>query len=152
MKLYSRLQVIKSAFLGLAAGIALAAVAFVFLAKSEKEVKHDTQIELAGKSDGNDENDNPAKNFGIASENASQAVSEKYGINSGTTSGTKKIDDRIFDENAYTVASKGQNQSFDSFYTQDEQQNISVYEKCNEAVVNITTQVMRVNWFLVPVV
>ena len=152
MKLYSRLQVIKSAFLGLAAGIALAAVAFVFLAKSEKEVKHDTQIELAGKSGENDENDNPAKNSGIASENASQATSEKYGINSGTTSGTKKIDDRIFEENAYTVASKGQNQSFDSFYTQDEQQNISVYEKCNEAVVNITTQVMGVNWFLEPVV
>lgn len=152
MKLYSRLQVIKSAFLGLAAGIALAAVAFVFLAKSEKEVKHDTQIEFAGKSDGNDENDNPAKNSEIASENASQAVSEKSGINSEITSGTKKIDDRIFDENAYTVASKGQNQSFDSFYTQDEQQNISVYEKCNEAVVNITTQVMGVNWFLEPVV
>ncbi len=37
-------------------------------------------------------------------------------------------------------------------YTQDEQQNILVYEKCNEAVVNITTQVMGVNWFLEPIV
>jgi len=37
-------------------------------------------------------------------------------------------------------------------YTQDEQQNITVYEKCNEAVVNITTQTMGVNWFLEPVV
>ena len=37
-------------------------------------------------------------------------------------------------------------------YTQDEQQNIFVYEKCNEAVVNITTQVMGVNWFLEPIV
>lgn len=37
-------------------------------------------------------------------------------------------------------------------YTQDELQNINVYEKCNEAVVNITTQVMGVNWFLEPVV
>ncbi len=151
MKLYSRLQVIKSAFLGLAAGVALAAVAFVFLAKSEKEVKHDTQIELAGKSDGNAENDNPAKKiseFGKSSETASEKSSQAVSENSGA----KKIDDRIFDENAYTVASKGQNQSFDSFYTQDEQQNISVYEKCNEAVVNITTQVMGVNWFLEPVV
>lgn len=34
-----------------------------------------------------------------------------------------------------------------SNYTQDELQNISVYEKCNEAVVNITTQVMALNWF-----
>ena len=37
-------------------------------------------------------------------------------------------------------------------YTQDEQQNISVYEKCNEAVVNITTQTMGYNWFLEPIV
>ena len=37
-------------------------------------------------------------------------------------------------------------------YTQDEMQNINVYEKCNEAVVNITTQVMGYDWFLEPVV
>lgn len=36
-------------------------------------------------------------------------------------------------------------------YTQDEAQNISVYEKCNEAVVNITTQTMGYDWFLEPV-
>ncbi|MBQ7158143.1 MAG: trypsin-like peptidase domain-containing protein [Treponema sp.] len=40
----------------------------------------------------------------------------------------------------------------DVSYTQDENQNIFVYEKCNEAVVNITTQVMGVNWFLEPIV
>lgn len=37
-------------------------------------------------------------------------------------------------------------------YTQDEIQNISVYEKFNEAVVNITTQTMGYNWFLEPVI
>ena len=37
-------------------------------------------------------------------------------------------------------------------YTQDEAQNISVYDRCNEAVVNITTQVMGYNWFYEPVV
>ncbi|MBU3851040.1 MAG: S1C family serine protease, partial [Candidatus Treponema excrementipullorum] len=36
-------------------------------------------------------------------------------------------------------------------YTRDELQNITVYEKCNEAVVNITTEVMAYNWFLEPV-
>ncbi|MBP5283836.1 MAG: trypsin-like peptidase domain-containing protein [Treponema sp.] len=36
-------------------------------------------------------------------------------------------------------------------YTQDEQENINVYESCNEAVVNITTQTMGVNWFFEPV-
>ncbi|MCQ2982130.1 MAG: trypsin-like peptidase domain-containing protein [Treponemataceae bacterium] len=36
-------------------------------------------------------------------------------------------------------------------YTQDETQNISVYQTYNDAVVNINTQVMAVNWFLEPV-
>lgn len=36
-------------------------------------------------------------------------------------------------------------------YTQDEVQNITVYETCKDAVVNITTEVVAVNWFLEPV-
>jgi len=36
-------------------------------------------------------------------------------------------------------------------YTADESANISVYERLNEAVVNITTEVMAVNWFMEPV-
>ena len=36
-------------------------------------------------------------------------------------------------------------------YTADEQQNISVYQRFNEAVVNITTQVMGMNWFFEPI-
>ena len=35
-------------------------------------------------------------------------------------------------------------------YTIDEQQNIAVYKKCNEAVVNITTQEMAYNWLFEP--
>ncbi|MCQ2573523.1 MAG: trypsin-like peptidase domain-containing protein [Treponema sp.] len=37
-------------------------------------------------------------------------------------------------------------------YTQDEVQNISVYEKCSDAVVNINTQVVAYDWFLEPYV
>jgi S1-C subfamily serine protease len=36
-------------------------------------------------------------------------------------------------------------------YTQDETQNITVYQKSNDAVVNITTETVGVNWFLEPV-
>ena len=36
-------------------------------------------------------------------------------------------------------------------YTQDERENINVYEKYNESVVNITTEVVNVNWILEPV-
>ncbi|MFA6855635.1 MAG: trypsin-like peptidase domain-containing protein [Treponema sp.] len=42
--------------------------------------------------------------------------------------------------------------SDNSPYTQDEIQNINVYEACAESVVNINTQVTGVNWFLEPVV
>lgn len=37
-------------------------------------------------------------------------------------------------------------------YTQDEIQNISVYDACNEAVVNINTKVTSYDWFLEPYV
>jgi len=36
-------------------------------------------------------------------------------------------------------------------YSPDERENITVYEKYNEAVVNIITEVMGINWFLEPV-
>lgn len=42
--------------------------------------------------------------------------------------------------------------SSSSPYTQDELQNINVYEECNEAVVNINTKVMAYDWFLDPYV
>ncbi len=131
MKLYSKLQLIKSALFGLAAGIALMAAAFIFIPRTHKEVTHETQISAEDKSEENAET--------------------KTAQNTQPELESEKQDKQIFDNNAYTVSSS-KNQSFDSVYTQDEQQNISVYEKCNEAVVNITTQVMGVNWFLEPVV
>jgi S1-C subfamily serine protease len=36
-------------------------------------------------------------------------------------------------------------------YSEDEKENISVYERLNEAVVNITTETVGINWFLEPV-
>ena len=42
--------------------------------------------------------------------------------------------------------------SNDINYTQDELQNISVYDACNGAVVNINTKVTAINWFLEPIV
>ncbi|MCX7026986.1 MAG: trypsin-like peptidase domain-containing protein [Spirochaetes bacterium] len=39
----------------------------------------------------------------------------------------------------------------DAGYSADESENIGVYEKYNESVVNITTEVVKVDWFLDPV-
>ncbi|MDR1318511.1 MAG: trypsin-like peptidase domain-containing protein [Treponema sp.] len=36
-------------------------------------------------------------------------------------------------------------------YTEDERENISIYEQLNSAVVNITTETIAINWFLEPV-
>lgn len=36
-------------------------------------------------------------------------------------------------------------------FTQDERENIDVYERLNNGVVNITTEVVAINWFLEPV-
>jgi len=36
-------------------------------------------------------------------------------------------------------------------YSEGERENIAIYEKLNSAVVNITTEVMAINWFLEPV-
>jgi len=36
-------------------------------------------------------------------------------------------------------------------YSESERENIAIYEKLNSAVVNITTEVMAINWFLEPV-
>lgn len=47
-------------------------------------------------------------------------------------------------QNAITIADSAN-------YTQDETQNITVYQKANEAVVNITTETVGINWFLEPV-
>ena len=38
-----------------------------------------------------------------------------------------------------------------SAYTEDERQNITIYEQLNSGVVNITTETVAINWFLEPV-
>lgn len=42
--------------------------------------------------------------------------------------------------------------SSSTYYTEDELQNINVYQMCSEAVVNINTQVVAYDWFLDPYV
>lgn len=61
-----------------------------------------------------------------------------------TAAGTAEKTSALTD--AYPVAANT------SGYTPDEAQNIAVYERSNEAVVNINTQVTGINWFLEPVV
>ncbi len=45
----------------------------------------------------------------------------------------------------------GRDAQLASEYSQDERENIDVYERLNEGVVNITTEVVAINWFMEPV-
>lgn len=76
-------------------------------------------------------------------------ISQKINNNDTTNVLISNTDNEVYDfETSDKVISDSVNVFSNSTnYTQDELQNISVYEKCNEAVVNITTQVMALNWF-----
>lgn len=82
----------------------------------------------------------------ITSRNNSSNFSEDT-ITEESISSSQISDDLILETNTPVLKVDDSSAKF----TLDEQQNISVYEKCNEAVVNITTQVMGYNWFYEPV-
>jgi len=65
-------------------------------------------------------------------------------INANGYSSTEQNPGYVNRSSAYTVADLEP-------YSTDERENITVYEQLNEAVVNITTEVVGINWFLEPV-
>jgi len=131
MKLYSRSQLIKSTLAGVAAGVVIALAGVAYLTFTPKSKPEDSEPKAESTSEIKEDS---SEKLEISKEEKSAVQADPYYP--------------IIEEKPVPVATK----SYDSPYTQDEQQNISVYEKCNEAVVNITTQVMGINWFLEPVV
>ncbi|MBQ9205438.1 MAG: trypsin-like peptidase domain-containing protein [Treponema sp.] len=132
MKLYSRSQLVKAALVGATFGvvIALCSVAYVSLNSKKSDDSNRSQ-----------EEQQTAQNEAV-SESFAQTASQKEVVYE-----RESVQQKLVSEKTIPVASASY-----SPYTQDEQQNISVYEKCNEAVVNITTQEMAYNWFWEPVV
>lgn len=78
-------------------------------------------------------------------ESAQSSSSKETHEISATASEFVNIENTESDINSFPVSS-------DTTYTLDEKQNISIYEKCSPAVVNINTQVTGVNWFLEPII
>ena len=122
MKLYSKHHLVITSLISITAGaiIALSVQNATFPAKDNAEEK---KIETE------------------ESEPISQSTSLKS-LMSGENADESDNSDNS--DNAINVAVTS------SAYTQDEAQNVSVYEKCNEAVVNITTQTMSYDWFYQP--
>ena len=125
MKLYTRQHVILTAVISAAAVFIISSVLFL-------------RIYLQTPSSGTgtvEKNETPVSNV---TETSYQEVDSAAAFANDGSTDAKSVPNVVLTDSQVT-------------YTQDELQNIDVYERCNEAVVNINTQVMAVNWFLEPV-
>ena len=123
MRLYSIGQVVRTALISFLVTAALCAMCFIFISPS-----------LTKKSDTN------------SNEKLTDSE-DAYTLNTSEADSLDTVEPPVFEDNlnSYTVSDSVK-------YTQDELQNISVYEKCSDAVVNINTQVVAYDWFLEPYV
>ena len=129
MKLYSHTQLIRTTLICVVAAVLLTAAIFVNISKKK-------------------------------SETASQVVSESAATETSevalSTAITNTVEDSVsfLEQNPANVISvaSGAGTNGAAGYTQEEAQNINVYALCNEAVVNINTQVTAYDWFLQPYV
>jgi len=92
------------------------------------------------------------------------SAQKSYGDNKENVKSVAEADESLLQSAAATTqgapaegTTEGQNSPFGlpaasgQGYNVDERESISVYERFNESVVNITTEVVKVNWFLEPV-
>lgn len=86
-----------------------------------------------------------------STENKYQKLLAEKDIQSEIVDNLNKPAEELISHYSDTV-SKSLSVSSTSKYTQDEIQNINVYDVCNEAVVNINTKVTAYDWFLEPYV
>ena len=126
MKLYSHSQLIKCTILSVVAAVLLTAAICVNISKKKNNITNNGDIsEVANQADGPE---------------AEQTVSDSVENNVS-----------FLEQNPASIISvAGGNGT--TGYTQEEVQNINVYSLCNEAVVNINTQVTAYDWFLQPYV
>lgn len=140
MKLYSKGQVITT---GIAAGVAAVVFTTIIVSriKTDNNFKN-TETEISQNDSSTDYELQNSQNqyealFLQTNENQKTEISENYESTELTYAGAQT--------NSVSLNSN-------PAYTQDEIQNISVYEACNEAVVNINTKTVAYDWFLEPYV
>ena len=129
MKLYSRSQLFKTSAIAVLAAVAITSVIFVKIGKKSNANKNPTET--------------PDSNL-VSVQNSGEN-SEQVGQN--TQNNIVQVDDDFLEKNPAAIIPVS-----NTTYTQDESQNINVYNLCNEAVVNINTKVTAYDWFLEPYV
>ena len=123
MKLYSHAQLIKTTLICVVAAVLLTAAICVNISKNKQ-------------SSNTGENPEITEVTSSESTEAASSLEETAGF---------------LEQNPASVISVAGGTA-NSGYTQEEAQNINVYSLCNEAVVNINTQIVALDWFLEPYV
>ena len=128
MKLYSHAQLIKTTLICVVAAVLLTAAISVNISKNKDSANpnENPQVTEVSASDNKDDMTLPA----------SETLDNSTGF---------------LEQNPASVIAVSSGNG-NSGYTQEEAQNINVYALCNEAVVNINTQVTAYDWFLQPYV
>jgi S1-C subfamily serine protease len=91
----------------------------------------------------------PFKGFLAGGEDAAAGRNAVTGGDAENPGGKGSFEGLNLNQNVYTALQL--NTADLAGYTLDERENIAVYERLNEAVVNITTETVAINWFLEPV-
>ena len=130
MKLYSRTQLIRCTLICVLAAVLLTVAVCVNISKKKNSDAGLAAVAADGENAGeltyeDDSSDSTESAAAFLEQNPASVISVAGG--NGAASGTAS-------------------------YTQEEIQNINVYSLCNEAVVNINTQVTAYDWFLQPYV
>lgn len=131
MKLYSQTQLFRIILITIAATLLVSAIVFFSLGKKSSNIN----------------------NSGLVTTSVSQETQSE------TTEGQLEENEVQVQSDTNLAFLQTNNQLLDSTfsvsntsYTQDESQNINVYNLCNEAVVNINTKITAYDWFLEPYV
>ena len=92
----------------------------------------------------------PKSKSKIDSDTASQVASEILGQTTSRNSVNEEFFNEVY-ETGVNARILQRNTADLSAYTEEERQNITIYEQLNAGVVNITTETVAINWFLEPV-
>lgn len=131
MKLYSQTQLFRIILITIAATLLVSAIVFFSLGKKSSNKNNSGLVKTSVSQETQSETTE-----GQLEENEVQ-------VQSDTNLAFLQTNNQLLDS-TFSVSNTS--------YTQDESQNINVYNLCNEAVVNINTKITAYDWFLEPYV
>ena len=131
MKLYSQTQLFRIILITIAATLLVSAIVFFSLGKKSSNKNNSGLVTTSVSQESQSETTE-----GQLEENEVQ-------VHSDTNLAFLQTNNQLLDS-TFSVSNTS--------YTQDESQNINVYNLCNEAVVNINTKITAYDWFLEPYV